>query len=48
MKKEYGKNRYHSMSEEKKQKLREYQNIIENQKNQKTISLFYSQTIIHP
>ena len=25
-KKEYGKNRYHNMSEEKKQKVKEYQN----------------------
>ena len=26
MKREYGKNRYHNMSEERKQKLKEYQN----------------------
>ena len=36
-KKEYGKNRYHNMSEEKKMRLKEYQKIIERQKNLNTI-----------
>ena len=32
-KREYGKNRYHNMSEEKKIRLKEYQKIIVKQKN---------------
>ena len=32
------KNRYHSMPEEKKQELKEYNKIIEKQKNQKIIN----------
>ena len=32
MKREYGRNRYHNISEEKKQRLKEYQKIIVNLK----------------
>ena len=34
IKREYGRNRYHNMSEEDKQKLKEYQKIIPKLKNQ--------------
>ena len=34
-KREYRENRYHNMSEEKKQKLKEYQKYIEKQKKSK-------------
>ena len=39
-KKEYGKNRYHNMCEENKQKLKEYQkNIKKNIERQKSINI---------
>ena len=52
-KREYGKSRYHNMSEENKQILKEYQKNIETEKSLSIImkkvlhTLFFSKIILH-